>query len=120
MPVHATAAGKALVAYDSDDEFEEAVARRTSPLREATRTNVDDLIKEVALVRERGVCTDLEEFEEGLRCIGAPCATIPQGGRRGQRLRSGATGLPTRGSPPWSARSSIGREALSARLGFRE
>jgi len=76
----------------------------------ATRTNIDDLIKEVALVRERGYATDLEEFEEGLRCIGAPCATIPA--RWSARSASPVlrTGLPTRGSPPWSARSSIGRE----------
>ena len=72
MPLHATAAGKALVSYDSDDELRKLFAGELQRFTKATRADVDDFIKEVAVVRERGYAVDLEEFEEGLRCIGAP------------------------------------------------
>jgi len=72
MPIHATAAGKALVSYDSDEELRKIFSGELPIYAKATRTGVDDLLKEVALVRERGYATDLEEFEEGLRCIAAP------------------------------------------------
>ena len=116
MPIHATGAGKALVSYDSDDELRKLFFGELPRFTKATRTNDDDLLKEVALVRERGYATDLEEFEEGLRCIGAPVRDYTRKvvGTMSV-LQARRTGLPTRGSPPWSARSLIGRERPSPR-----
>lgn len=37
-----------------------------------TITTVDPLLKNLKVARDRGYATDLEEFEEGLRCIAAP------------------------------------------------
>ena len=87
----------------------------------ATRTEVNDLLKEVGLVRERGYATDLEEFEEGLRCIGAPV-------RDYTRKVVGAVSVsgPAHRLSDERIASVIGPEldragkALSARLGFRE
>ncbi|GAB4228982.1 MAG: IclR family transcriptional regulator [Deltaproteobacteria bacterium] len=72
MPIHATAAGKALVAYESDEELRKRFSGELPAFTKATKTDIDSLVKEIALTRERGYATDLEEFEEGLRCIGAP------------------------------------------------
>jgi len=121
MPVHATAAGKALVAYDSDDELRKLLPGELRRFAKATRTNIDDLIKEVALVRERGYATDLEEFEEGLRCIGAPV-------RDYTRKVVGAISVsgPAHRLTDERIATVVGPEldragkALSARLGFRE
>ena len=121
MPIHATAAGKALVSYDSDDELRKLLPGDLPRFAKATRTNIDDLIKEVALVRERGYAIDLEEFEEGLRCIGAPV-------RDYTRKVVGAISVsgPAHRLSDERIATVIGPEferagkALSARLGFRE
>jgi IclR family KDG regulon transcriptional repressor len=118
MPLHATAAGKALVSYDSDDELRKLFSGDLPRFTKATRTDVDDFIKEVALVREHGFATDLEE---GLRCIGAPV-------RDYTRKVVGAVSVsgPAHRLSDERIATVIGPEldragkALSARLGFRE
>jgi DNA-binding IclR family transcriptional regulator len=121
MPIHATAAGKALVSFDSDDELRKMLPGELPRFAKATRTDVEDLLKEVALVRERGYASDLEEFEEGLRCIGAPV-------RDYTRKVVGAVSVsgPAHRLSDERIATVVGPEveragkALSARLGFRE
>jgi len=121
MPIHATAAGKALVSHDSDDELRKAFTGALQRFTKVTRTDVEDLIKEVALVRERGYATDLEEFEDGLRCIGAPV-------RDYTRKVVGAVSVsgPANRLTDERIATLVGPEVdragknLSARLGFRE
>jgi len=121
MPIHATAAGKALVAYDSDEELRKLLPGELPRFAKATRTNIDDLLKEVATVRELGYATDLEEFEEGLRCIGAPV-------RDYTRKVVGAVSVsgPAHRLSDERIATVVGPEldragkALSTRLGFRE
>jgi DNA-binding IclR family transcriptional regulator len=121
MPIHATAAGKAMVSYDSDDELRKLFSSELPRFTKATRTGFDDFIKEMALVRERGYAVDLEEFEEGLRCIGAPV-------RDYTRKVVGAVSVsgPAHRLPDERIVTVIGPEldragkALSARIGFRE
>jgi len=121
MPLHATAAGKALVSHDSDDELRKLFSGELPRFTKATRIDVDDFIKEVALVRERGYAIDLEEFEEGLRCIGAPV-------RDYTRKVIGAVSVsgPAHRLTDEKIATVIGPEleragkALSARIGFRE
>jgi DNA-binding IclR family transcriptional regulator len=87
----------------------------------ATRTDIDELLKEIASVRELGYATDLEEFEEGLRCIGAPV-------RDYTRKVVGAISVsgPAHRLTDERIATVVGPEldragkALSARLGFRE
>lgn len=72
-PVHCTSVGKAILAFRSDSEIDEVV--RTRGLRkytENTITTLGALKQELTRVRELGYAVDDEEFEEGLRCIGAP------------------------------------------------
>lgn len=121
MPLHATAAGKALVAFESDDELRKRFTGGLSRYTKATRIEIDELLKEVASVREQGYATDLEEFEDGLRCIGAPI-------RDYTRKVVGAVSVsgPAHRLPDEKISQLVGPEidragkALSARLGFRE
>jgi DNA-binding IclR family transcriptional regulator len=122
MPLHATAAGKALVSYDSDDELRKLFSGGgLTPFTKATRTDADAFIAEVALVREHGYATDREEFEEGLRCIGAPV-------RDYTRKVVGAVSVsgPAHRLSDERIAAEIGPvldragKVLSARLGFRE
>jgi IclR family acetate operon transcriptional repressor len=72
VPLHCTGIGKAILAGMTTEEVRAfagraGLARRTP----ATLTEVDDLVAEVARIRERGWATDLEENEIGIVCIGA-------------------------------------------------
>lgn len=71
MPIHATAAGKALVAWRADD-LSELIA---GPLRSCTARTITSparLSEELARVRERGWSDADREYEEDLVGIGAP------------------------------------------------
>jgi DNA-binding IclR family transcriptional regulator len=72
-PAHCGGAGKALLAFQPEEEIDELVKRRG--LKSYTRntfTTPAQLKEGLRLVRERGYAVDNEEFEEGLECIGAP------------------------------------------------
>ena len=71
--VHCTAAGKAVLAFLSEEVGDELIAKL--PLVRNTRRTIikPSAIKlELMRVREAGYAVDDEEFEEGLRCVGAP------------------------------------------------
>jgi DNA-binding IclR family transcriptional regulator len=71
--IHCTAAGKAVIAF-LPEETCDALLARLSLKRYTRRTIVKpSAIKtELTRVRTAGFAVDDEEFEEGLRCIGAP------------------------------------------------
>ena len=75
-PAHATAVGKALLAwtYPTDDALAAWIAR-SAPLDTRTpRTIVDAaaLIQEIQHVRADGFARDMEESEAGVRCLAVP------------------------------------------------
>lgn len=72
MPAHATAAGKALVAFESEEDLRKRFGAELKPYTTKTFRTFEDLYRDIERVREKGFATDLEEFEEGLRCIAAP------------------------------------------------
>ena len=72
-PAHATNLGKVLLAYASPDVVDEILLTHNLPVfTPNTITNVDQLRVELASIKERGYSVDNEEYDEGLRCIGAP------------------------------------------------
>lgn len=71
-PCHATSIGKVLTAWAAEDLLRVLRSRPLRPYTAHTITTVKAFEAELARVRERGYALDLEEFEEGLRCIAAP------------------------------------------------
>jgi DNA-binding IclR family transcriptional regulator len=72
-PAHATNLGKVLLAYASPDLAKDILlSRELEAFTPNTITNVDQLTVELVAIRERGYSVDNEEYDEGLRCIGAP------------------------------------------------
>jgi IclR family KDG regulon transcriptional repressor len=71
-PVHCTAEGKALVAFQSPAVIERILATKLE--RRTPRTLVDpgEFKEELASIRARGYATDDEEYELGVRSIAAP------------------------------------------------
>ncbi len=121
MPIHATAAGKALVAFESEEELRKRFDRDLPRFTPHTITDSGRLLVNLAEVRTRGYSDDLEEFEEGLRCIAAPV-------RDYTRKVIGALSVsgPAHRLTDDKIASTIGPEVvrfaedLSNRLGFRE
>ena len=73
-PAHATSLGKVLLANVEDPRVvDDLIAERgLAKFAPNTITDPDRLRAELQEVRERGYAVDDEEYEEGLRCIGAP------------------------------------------------
>jgi DNA-binding IclR family transcriptional regulator len=73
LPVYCSAVGKVQVAYESSDEveriFSELPIERYTP---RTITDRDEFFRHLDQVRQQGYALDDEEFEEGIRCAGAP------------------------------------------------
>lgn len=73
VPLHATALGKAILAYMPAERVEGILDAR--PLEQFTPQTVTDpeaIEDELATVRETGVAVDDEERVRGLRCVAAP------------------------------------------------
>ena len=121
MPIHATAAGKALVAFESEEDLRKRFGEDLKGYTGKTFRTIDELLRDLEVVRERGYATDLEEFEEGLRCVASPI-------RDYTRKVIGALSVsgPAHRMPDEKIQTTfsgevvrLGRE-LSTRLGFRE
>jgi IclR family transcriptional regulator, acetate operon repressor len=79
-PVHATALGRALLAYSPEEVVESIVGGRTlEALTEKTITDEGRLRAELALTRRLGYSIEIEESAEQATCIAAP---ILDGDRR--------------------------------------
>lgn len=73
MDVNSTAAGKALVAFLPQDEFDRQIkARAFVRHNQKTIVSLGKLKDELAQVRQSGFAVDDEEDEIGVRCVGAP------------------------------------------------
>ncbi len=71
-PCHCTSIGKVLAAWGGDELWRSVLAGDLKRYTRNTITTPKGLEAELAEVRARGYALDLEEFEEGLRCIAAP------------------------------------------------
>jgi DNA-binding IclR family transcriptional regulator len=71
-PLHCTALGKALLAFQPDEFVERLVRRRLRAYTPVTLTDPTALRKELERVRRAGYALDNEEFAAGLRCIASP------------------------------------------------
>jgi IclR family KDG regulon transcriptional repressor len=72
-PMYCTSVGKAILAYLPEEEVEEVWNNsRIERYTLNTKTRLEDLKKELEIVREKGYAIDNEENEPGVRCVGAP------------------------------------------------
>jgi DNA-binding IclR family transcriptional regulator len=73
IPVYCTSLGKAILAFQPEDEVEATLKGcKFRAYTEHTIIRLNSLMAELDRVRKRGYAIDDEEFEIGLRCIGAP------------------------------------------------
>lgn len=71
--LHASSAGKSILAHLPDDRVDEIIDQHGLPeLTENTITTREDLFAELATIRDRGYALSNEESISGLRAVGAP------------------------------------------------
>jgi DNA-binding IclR family transcriptional regulator len=70
-PLHCTALGKALLAFQPEETIEATIARGLAPHAPRTITHPKAFRQELAAVRARGYAIEDEEIETGLRSIAA-------------------------------------------------
>jgi DNA-binding IclR family transcriptional regulator len=73
VPLHATAGGKAILAYLPVEERERVIENLGLPaFTEKTITDRDMLEQELQSVRDRRIAFEREEFTAGYQCVGSP------------------------------------------------
>ena len=73
IPLHCTSQGKAILAFLPPDQLERQLKDYVfSRHSDNTIVSKDRFLRDLALVASRGYAVDNEEYEGGLRCIGAP------------------------------------------------
>ncbi|ACZ01048.1 IclR family transcriptional regulator [Streptobacillus moniliformis] len=72
-PMHCTSAGKAILAYCSEEDINN-IWNQTEKIKYTARTivNLDVLMDNLKLVKKNGYSVEYEEYELGLYCIGCP------------------------------------------------
>lgn len=120
-PLHATAGGKAILAYLPTKQRQQLLkSRGLSKYTEKTITNWPELQKELRSIRNQRIAFDREEYIEGYQCVSSPVIgdeKVPVGAisvtgniqrMSGKRLDEDITGLVT------SAAKSIENKILSS------
>src|SRR6185295_11660745 len=73
LGLHCTALGKALAAFEPEEEWERFVTKRSLPRHnENTISSRKKFLEELATTRKRGYAFDDGEVDLGLRCLGVP------------------------------------------------
>ncbi|MCG5214671.1 IclR family transcriptional regulator [Streptosporangium sp. KLBMP 9127] len=71
-PIHCTAVGKAILAWQPEEVVEEVVAAGLPSVTRHTITDAAGLRTELGRIRQRGYAVDDRENEPEVRCVGAP------------------------------------------------
>jgi DNA-binding IclR family transcriptional regulator len=69
---HPNAYGKAVLAFMEEEERRRVLPARLPALTPHTLVQRSELLKQMEEVRRTGIAYDNEEYNEGIRCIGAP------------------------------------------------
>jgi len=72
LPAHCTASGKAYLAYASEDDLDAAVTQGMISCTPNTICDLEPLIEDLRLTRQRGYSISVEEFELGIKAVAAP------------------------------------------------
>jgi DNA-binding IclR family transcriptional regulator len=75
-PMHATSAGKVLLAHMPEDKVRALLSEPLVRFTANTITDVDQLAQQLATVRETGYSFTLEEHETGLAALAAPVRSL--------------------------------------------
>lgn len=118
VPAYCTAAGKAQIAFDTEFELLQRFSRGLHPCTSNTLIDLERLKADLREVRLRGYAFDNEEFEEGLRCIGAPVRDSTHKVIAALSIAVPASRLPEKRVSEFAEHVVEAADRLSQRLGY--
>ncbi len=77
MPLHATALGKAYLAYVDPDQIIEKLDLPLQQFTSSTITDLDALKQSLKEIKRKGYAVDDGEYEADMRCVAAPVFKFP-------------------------------------------
>jgi DNA-binding IclR family transcriptional regulator len=119
VPVHSTAVGKALLAFQPEEEVERLIALGLPASAPNTIVDGKALRRELALIRVRNYALDDEESEVGLRSIAAPIRTDSGAVVAAISIAGPVHRMARKALLGWSRELSDAADAISQRLGWQ-
>ena len=119
-PAHCTAHGKAMLAFSTSERLEDFL--HSASLRAYTRKTIVSAARfrtEMRAIRERGYALDNEEWEVGLRCIGAAVRDSSGAVVAGVSISGPVFRVSPQRIPPLARAVVEAAAGISAALGFR-
>lgn len=119
-PAYATATGKAQLAYYDQREIDKLYSGEMTTFTKNTINNMEDLKADLKKIRELGYSMDEEEYEIGVRCVGAPVKDF-----MGNVIAGISVSAPVERLPIERVEADVARivqdaaKALSVKFGFR-
>ncbi len=120
-PAYATATGKAQLAFYDPMELEKLYSGEFKKITPNTIKNFDQLKDELDEIKRNGYAVDNEEYELGVRCVGAPIKDF-----MGNIIAGISVSAPSERMPMDSVRDSVApmvlesAKVLSKKFGYRE
>lgn len=72
VPLHATASGKAILAFLPEEEQDAVLDGQLEAYTDATRTNVSAIEEAIEAIRQQRLARDEGEYRADVECVGAP------------------------------------------------
>jgi len=72
LPAHCTASGKLFLAFLPETELNDILEGRLDSYTDNTVTSLDELTKQLEIIRSQGYSVDFEEYELGVCAVAAP------------------------------------------------
>jgi IclR family KDG regulon transcriptional repressor len=73
IPIHTSSMGKSMLAFQDSEVVKKGVeSQGLTSQTEKSISSLEDLLKELKLVRRQGYALDDEEWSVGVKCVGAP------------------------------------------------
>jgi len=119
VPVHSTAVGKTLLAFQPDEEIDRIIARGLPASTPNTIVDAKALRRELAAVRARNYAVDDEESEIGLRSIAAPIRIYSGSVVAAISIAGPVHRMPRKALLGWVRELVEAADAVSQRLGWQ-
>ncbi|MGI5966067.1 MULTISPECIES: IclR family transcriptional regulator [Anaerotruncus] len=120
IPAHGTASGKVLLSYKSDEEIEDYLLHvKLEQYTLHSLTRPEQVREAIANARINGYAEDLEETEEGLRCLAVPIFNF-NGNPAGSISISGASSRMERNWSVYLEEIRAAAAEISQKLGYRQ
>lgn len=120
MPVHATAAGKVLVAWWEEAEVRQLLPRRLVQFTERTILDVETFLEELALVREQGYSVAAGEMAVDLFALSAPVRDSTGRVVAALSVAAPLSRVADQDTSPLAEQVMEAAEKVSSALGFRD